>query len=316
MFWPVYQNLEKEFLQLSNYIHISDDQLNVYSMHISDLIIRCSIEIEAISKELYKDINNCSSHDNSNSKSKYLKFDIDCIDFLEKRWKLSEKRIVVSAPSIYFTEEANRILVPLKKANKLGKSGSKWKQAYQALKHDRRESLKLGSIKNLLNSIGSLFILNLYYKDERYDLGRVFMPTMEFDNRVGSELFSVYLFNATNGSWSDNAYDYFNSQKDIVFDMCIYIEKYTDESFIKFYNGLKEDDRVTRESFSRSHEINTFLKNHPDYKFINIPQTCMDAGGKNLLNRIMCFENADVVKNIYKKEAIINKTNIIYPKVV
>lgn len=54
LYWPVYMNLEKDFLELAEYIHFSDDQLNVYSMHIADLIIRCAIEIEAISKELYE----------------------------------------------------------------------------------------------------------------------------------------------------------------------------------------------------------------------------------------------------------------------
>jgi hypothetical protein len=53
LFWPVYKNLEKELLTLSDYVHISDDQANVYSMHIAELIIRCAVEIESISKELY-----------------------------------------------------------------------------------------------------------------------------------------------------------------------------------------------------------------------------------------------------------------------
>ncbi|MTN82487.1 hypothetical protein GMB34_00660 [Turicibacter sanguinis] len=53
LFWPVYKNLENEFLKIADYVHFSDDQTKVYSMHIADLIVRCSIEIEAISKELY-----------------------------------------------------------------------------------------------------------------------------------------------------------------------------------------------------------------------------------------------------------------------
>ena len=45
LYWPVYMNLEKEFLELAEYIHFSDDQISTYSMHIADLIIRCAIEI-------------------------------------------------------------------------------------------------------------------------------------------------------------------------------------------------------------------------------------------------------------------------------
>ena len=41
-------------MELTNFIHIDDDQLGIYSMHIADLIVRWVVEIEAISKELYK----------------------------------------------------------------------------------------------------------------------------------------------------------------------------------------------------------------------------------------------------------------------
>lgn len=53
LYWPVYKNLEKELLKLAECVHFADDQLNVYSMHIADLIVRCAVEIESLSKELY-----------------------------------------------------------------------------------------------------------------------------------------------------------------------------------------------------------------------------------------------------------------------
>jgi len=53
IYWPVYKNLEDEFGKLMFSIHIDDNQMNVYSSKISDLILRASTEIESISKELY-----------------------------------------------------------------------------------------------------------------------------------------------------------------------------------------------------------------------------------------------------------------------
>lgn len=120
LFWPVYKNLEKEFLNIADYIHFSDDQTEVYSMHIADLIVRCSIEIEAISNELYTQIVGETSPINKN-----LYFDTDCLDLLEQKWSLSKKQVMVSATTFYFTNESNRIFTPLKKANKRGSSGSK-----------------------------------------------------------------------------------------------------------------------------------------------------------------------------------------------
>ena len=56
LYWSVYQNLEKELIELTNHIHVDDKQINVYSMKISELLIRASIEFESLAKELY--INN------------------------------------------------------------------------------------------------------------------------------------------------------------------------------------------------------------------------------------------------------------------
>jgi hypothetical protein len=53
LYWVIYKNLEREVLHLGDLIHFDDKQLSVYSIRISDLLIRCAVEIEAISKELY-----------------------------------------------------------------------------------------------------------------------------------------------------------------------------------------------------------------------------------------------------------------------
>ena len=51
-FWNAYKRLEKEVLELSEYIHISDDQLDVYSLQIGDLLVRTAIEAETLVKLL------------------------------------------------------------------------------------------------------------------------------------------------------------------------------------------------------------------------------------------------------------------------
>ncbi len=50
LYWPIYKNLEKEVLKLADNIYFCDEQMDVYSPHIADLIVRCSIEIEALFK--------------------------------------------------------------------------------------------------------------------------------------------------------------------------------------------------------------------------------------------------------------------------
>ena len=71
IFWQTYLSLEKEFINVSNFIFITDEitthehgkeitkpcnsQLETFSPYIADLLIRCCVQIEAISKELYYD---------------------------------------------------------------------------------------------------------------------------------------------------------------------------------------------------------------------------------------------------------------------
>lgn len=73
IFWQTYLNLEKELQEVSKYIFITDvktvinngvetiencnTQLATFSPHIADLLLRCCVQIEAISKELYYELN-------------------------------------------------------------------------------------------------------------------------------------------------------------------------------------------------------------------------------------------------------------------
>lgn len=315
LFWPVYKNLEKEVLKIADYIHFSDDQIKVYSMHIADLIVRCSIEIEAISKELYLKLGGNENPINDDGSKRDLYFDTDCLGLLESNWKLSKKQVIISANTFYFMDEKNKVLYPLNKANKRGTSGSKWKQAYQAIKHSRKVSLKKATIENLLNAMGALYILNLYYREEKFDIGRVYMGTGEFDNRVGSDIFSIFTYKATALSMKrcmDDSCIIPLNGNDI--DRSIYIIKYDDNSFKEMKEAYCRDSEITKNNFYNSKEIAEFLEENPDYKEKTINEICMAAGGDDLLSRIMSFTYQRDNRNT-KTEAIINKHTNIYPTI-
>lgn len=316
LYWPVYKNLEKEFIKLADYIHFSDDQLNMYSMHIADLIVRCAVEIEALSKELYNKLGGNMSPVDNQGNSRDLYFDTDCLDLLEQKWLLSKKQITVSAINFYFTDEKNKVLTPLHKANKRGTSGSKWKQAYQAVKHDRRNSLKKASIGNLLYAMGALYILNLYYMDERTDIGRVYLSDHDFDSRAGSEIFSVSCYKATGFSMSKHMDDSnILPLVDNDLEKSVFIIKYDDKSFKEMHKNYCLDAQITERNFVKSTEIATFLKAHPEFKDKSINEICMAAGGQNLLVRIMCFKHTSQEKEL-RMEAILNKHTQIYPELL
>lgn len=79
LYWNVYKSLERELLSLAEIIHIDDSQLDVYSMKIADLLIRTTVEIESISKELYFREGGTKPDD------KDLYFDTDCLALLESK---------------------------------------------------------------------------------------------------------------------------------------------------------------------------------------------------------------------------------------
>lgn len=184
LYWPAYQRLEKEFLDLAYCIHVDDKQMTVYSPQIGDLLIRAAVEVEAISKELYFSNGGSKPDDNE------LFYDTDCLQLLEEKWSLSKKELLVSSCHLFLEQPENKILQPLHKAFKRGSSSSMWQRAYQAVKHNRAKSLDKGNIKNLLSALGALFILNVYYRDGSVLLGAS-ASVDNVDASCGSKLFHV-----------------------------------------------------------------------------------------------------------------------------
>ena len=68
---------------------------------------------------------------------------------------------------MYFNQD-NSVLAPLHKSNRAHDRGSLWNRAYQALKHYRTQSMDKATVRNLLNALGSLYILNLYYRNDSF----------------------------------------------------------------------------------------------------------------------------------------------------
>ena len=162
--------LEKELLEISKYVYITDEkivnhvsqacitQLETFSPHIADLIIRTCIEIKAISKELYFDFGGQKPRGSSD-----LFFDEDCLKLIDIKCKTHKKTVVISCLFFNITKDENKVFKPLKEAHK--RKGTDWEKAYQALKHDRYSSLRYGTIKNLLHAMGALYLLNIYYRN-------------------------------------------------------------------------------------------------------------------------------------------------------
>lgn len=254
IFWQVFKNLEHEFLDLANVIHINDSQQEVYSMKIADIIIQTVVEIEALSKELYILNGGAVVPDEE------MYFDTVCMNYLNNIWNLENKVVLVVSPNIYFDNDENKILKPLKKANNRGTSSADWNKAYQAIKHNRIKELKKGNIKHLLHGLAALYVLNLYYRDLQIkDLKD--SEKSRIDASFGSDLFAVKI-HTISGLSADGAY---NKKED--YDECVYIEDHEAkskdsalkalESLNAYFNknGIAELEKMIKERIKSGLEV-------------------------------------------------------------
>lgn len=209
LYWSVYKNIEKEVLELSQWVYIDDGQLDTYSVKTADLLMRTAVEIESLAKALYFKYGGTKPDDNN------LYFDIDCLKLLQDKFNIGEKVVLVSDVFQYCTKNENINLKPLHNSWRKGKCD--WKRAYQAVKHDRYDEMKKGNIKHLLRAMASLFLLNLYFTNRIYSLSSD-SKAASLDPRMGSDLFSIKIhtdnINITNSTVINKKAD---------FDECVYI---------------------------------------------------------------------------------------------
>lgn len=313
LFWNIYKNLENELIDLSNSIFFCDKQESVYSLRISDLLIRVSVEIEAISKELYKLAGGNMTPVDEDGKSRELYFDGDCIQFLDIKWKITKKIVNVVSPNFFFEKNENIVLRPLKDCNKPSKG--RWKKAYQAVKHDRVGSIAHGNIANLIRAMAALYVLNVYYRNEQYSSGTI-MNSTPFDNRLGSSVFSVMVAHAEQCHYSEKMGDYsiLAHVKDRL-DDAVLISKFTDESFKLAHKTMLEHQQETIDRLLKEPQVISFLQSNPQYKIKSLLSFANDVGGNDFAIKIM--QGQKIITQLPKMELeiVLNKGQQIYPEI-
>ena len=312
IYWSIYKNLEKELITLSDNIYFCDTQDSVYSVHISDLLIRAAVEIEAISKELYKASGGNMNLVDKDGKSRDLYFDSDCIQYLDLNWGITKKTVNVVSPNFFFEKPENLSFMPLRNCNKVGEG--RWKNAYQAVKHNRVESLSAGNVANLIRAMASLFLLNIYYRNERFDVGTI-VNSEPFDCRMGSEVFSVSLAQAEHCTFATDMGDegIAENEKEKLKSATL-IQRYTEDSFRQIHRSFIESDEKIKKLMVESPEVISFLAANPGYRATDWWSLAKAAGGQSLVNRVA--RDGESISRTHlraKIEVVVNKGGQIYP---
>ena len=227
---------------------------------------------------------------------------------------LSTKEIVIENEYFYIENEENKKLIPLKKAHI--RSGASWNKAYQAIKHNRFYNLNKATIKNLLDALGALYILNVYYKDEVKKIGRY---VDEIDDHYGSEIFLVHIYQATQmdvkSKMDDTCIIDFNEQE---YEKSIVLIKYDDESFSKIHNAYINDCKATRERILGRKEVQVFLEENPDINTDSIKAICQQMDKNSLISECQCLNALGQIERMNEKRAelVLNKNTSIYPECI
>lgn len=202
----------------------------------ADLLVRCCVQIEAISKEIYFE-NGGKKERGDNT----IKFDTDCLKLMDIKWKTSKKKVILTYSGFGFSDKY-KILKPLKNAHRSKRNY--WGKAYQAVKHDRFYSLKKGNIRAVLQALAALYLLNLYYREDEWIVSYSDLPSM--DCSMGSSIFSVSppvdidLWNNNNPIASESPY----------------VVTYKEDGFKRIQEVKNREDKLLDDYYSNQPEIN------------------------------------------------------------
>ena len=173
IFWSIYINIEREVLNLADMIHFTDNQLSVYSVRVSDLLIRCNVESESLIRELYKD-----------KFKKVLDQPGQMLLALNHEWSLDKKRVSIISTNMHYSEKYASFCPFCYKNN----GPDDYYKAYNSIKHDRSNTFeKYANIHFLLRALGALYILNIYFRKEEV---KNIVGTFQIDRSLGSKIFA------------------------------------------------------------------------------------------------------------------------------
>lgn len=267
VFGPVYLNLEHELLDIARTIHIDDNQLDVYSMRICDLIVRAVIEVEAISKELF-----FANGGTLPEEQQFPYFDTDCMKLLVDKWCIDKREVIVTSTVFDLQSDENKIMRPLHKSHKRGTSGADWCQAYQKVKHDRANQLKEGKLKYFIRALAALYVLNIYYRDESLPLEHDSTGNSH-DFSMGSSIFSVRCHGKGTVVNADGSYVHADD-----YDACVYLSVPDKELYKQAVDEIKLIE--TEATQLAVNEFNEELKSQSN------PVGYFNANGQKRLNEL------------------------------
>lgn len=273
-FFPIYKKIENEFKELSFSINIDKKQLAVYSIKIADLILRTVAECENISKALCKK-NGIKFKDKKGKIRNFVIFS-EYIDELNKIFCLDKKLvnfIYSNAADDTFDWKHQPFRKKMIKVNKKEKDSWDWYHAYNLIKHDRVLNYKQANLKNLINWMAALFLLNVYYKNEVFynknsdDLDRIISSIESFSDIFCLDYAIVIPDETQVDNYKDTSFNikrYFEATR----PLSTYLIEFNKEIRTSSDEGADFWDKIESSIYIQNSD-GAFIKKHENYEFKN-----------------------------------------------
>ena len=144
IYWNYYISIEDDLYKLSRYIEFDMRNEAVFSIELVRLLISSSSEFEVVAKEF------CKVKD----PSKTIENIIDIRDNLLAFYPvICDLEIIIPRFGLHYQP-----FIKWKTNENL-----EWWTSYNSVKHHRNSNYEEGNLRNVMNAIGALYIINLYY---------------------------------------------------------------------------------------------------------------------------------------------------------
>ena len=147
-YWNHYLILEEDFIKTNRYVDLDESNFKVYSVEFLKQLQAICSEVEA----LFKEISGITAIKGTFTINDYAKFILSKDSWMSD---IVEKNINIKRKDIRLTPFKNW------DENRASKSLSWWKD-YNSVKHNRIINYKKANLKNVLDSLSALYLLEMY----------------------------------------------------------------------------------------------------------------------------------------------------------
>lgn len=142
--WNYYLALEQDLKKISRYIEFCTENEKTYSIELAHILLSASSEIDVVMKLLCKKIKESCKTKNIEDYRKVIKSNLP--NFISEEISIPRYNMI-SKPWQNWTHDKN----------------PEWWKAYNDVKHKRNEYFQEANLKNVINSLGALFLTVIYY---------------------------------------------------------------------------------------------------------------------------------------------------------